>query len=124
MDLATSMGYVSGNLRLPQNDNNVLGMLPSGTARGPKPTVWENRLSSAGAPASSVAGGVVGYLIGALLYDSLGLLVIQLYGYGEKIEAFREIRIPFTSVVLRGSRREPPSVLVPNEGSGGGLDPA
>ena len=30
VDLATSMGYVSGNLRLPQNDNNVLGMLPSG----------------------------------------------------------------------------------------------
>jgi membrane protein YqaA with SNARE-associated domain len=40
---------------------------------------------------TSVAGGVVGYLIGALLYDSLGLLVIQLYGYGEKIEAFREM---------------------------------
>ena len=40
---------------------------------------------------TSVAGGIVGYLIGALLYDSLGLLVIQLYGYGEKIEAFREM---------------------------------
>ena len=40
---------------------------------------------------TSVLGGVVGYLIGALLYDSLGLWVIQLYGYGEKIEAFREM---------------------------------
>ena len=40
---------------------------------------------------TSVAGGIVGYLIGALLYDSLGLLVIQLYGYSEKIEAFREM---------------------------------
>ena len=30
VDLQTSIGYVSGNLRLPQNDNNVLGMLPSG----------------------------------------------------------------------------------------------
>ena len=40
---------------------------------------------------TSVTGGIVGYLIGALLYDSLGLLVIQLYGYGEKIEAFREM---------------------------------
>ncbi|MEA2873745.1 MAG: hypothetical protein QOH67_3721, partial [Hyphomicrobiales bacterium] len=40
---------------------------------------------------TSVAGGIVGYLIGSLLYDSLGLLVIQLYGYGEKIEAFREM---------------------------------
>ena len=36
-------------------------------------------------------GGVVGYLIGALLYDSLGHWVIQLYGYGEKFEAFREM---------------------------------
>jgi membrane protein YqaA with SNARE-associated domain len=40
---------------------------------------------------TSVTGGIVGYLIGALLYDSLGLWVIQLYGYGEKIEAFREM---------------------------------
>ena len=38
---------------------------------------------------TSVAGGVVGYLIGALLYDSLGQWVIQLYGYGDKVEAFR-----------------------------------
>jgi TonB-linked SusC/RagA family outer membrane protein len=30
VDLSTSIGYISGNLRLPQNDNNVLGMLPSG----------------------------------------------------------------------------------------------
>ena len=38
---------------------------------------------------TSVLGGLVGYLIGALLYDSLGHWVIQLYGYGEKVEAFR-----------------------------------
>jgi TonB-linked SusC/RagA family outer membrane protein len=30
VDIQVSTGYVSGNLRLPQNDNNVLGMLPSG----------------------------------------------------------------------------------------------
>ena len=41
---------------------------------------------------TSVAGGIVGYLIGALLYDSLGQWVIQLYGYGEKIE--RSARCP------------------------------
>ncbi|HET9133762.1 MAG TPA: TonB-dependent receptor plug domain-containing protein, partial [Gemmatimonadales bacterium] len=29
-DLQASLGYVSSDLRLPQNDNNVLGMLPSG----------------------------------------------------------------------------------------------
>src|SRR4051812_12784050 len=38
---------------------------------------------------TSVAGGVVGYLIGAVLYDTLGLWLIQLYGYGDKVEAFR-----------------------------------
>src|SRR5260370_30871645 len=40
--------------------------------------------------ATSVAGGVLGYLIRALLYDSVGLWLIQLYGYGNKVEAFRE----------------------------------
>jgi membrane protein YqaA with SNARE-associated domain len=38
---------------------------------------------------TSVAGGVVGYLIGSLLYDSVGQWLIQLYGYGDKVEAFR-----------------------------------
>jgi membrane protein YqaA with SNARE-associated domain len=39
---------------------------------------------------ASVAGGVLGYFIGAVLYDSVGLWLIQLYGYGNKVEAFRE----------------------------------
>jgi len=39
---------------------------------------------------TSVAGGVLGYLIGAWLYDSVGLWLIQLYGYGSKVDAFRE----------------------------------
>lgn len=38
---------------------------------------------------TSVAGGVVGYLIGHLLYDSVGQWVIHFYGYGDKVEAFR-----------------------------------
>jgi membrane protein YqaA with SNARE-associated domain len=38
---------------------------------------------------TSVAGGIVGYLIGALLYDSVGGWLIALYGYGDKVEAFR-----------------------------------
>lgn len=38
---------------------------------------------------TSVAGGVVGYAIGALLYDSVGHWLINLYGYGDKVEAFR-----------------------------------
>jgi len=39
---------------------------------------------------TSVLGGVLGYAIGALLYDSVGLWLIGLYGYGDKVEAFRE----------------------------------
>jgi membrane protein YqaA with SNARE-associated domain len=39
---------------------------------------------------SSVAGGLLGYAIGAYLYDSVGHWLIQLYGYGDKVEAFRE----------------------------------
>ncbi len=39
---------------------------------------------------TSVAGGVLGYLIGSVLYDSVGLWLIHLYGYGDKVEAFRE----------------------------------
>jgi membrane protein YqaA with SNARE-associated domain len=38
---------------------------------------------------TSVTGGVLGYAIGALLYDSIGGWIIQLYGYGDKVEQFR-----------------------------------
>ena len=38
---------------------------------------------------TSVAGGIVGYAIGSILYDSIGQWVINLYGYGDKVEAFR-----------------------------------
>jgi membrane protein YqaA with SNARE-associated domain len=38
---------------------------------------------------ASVAGGVLGYAIGSLLYDSVGQWLIHLYGYGDKVEAFR-----------------------------------
>jgi membrane protein YqaA with SNARE-associated domain len=37
----------------------------------------------------SVLGGLVGYAIGALLYDSLGHWLIETYGYGASLEAFR-----------------------------------
>ena len=38
---------------------------------------------------TSVLGGIAGYAIGALLYDSVGGWLIQLYGYGDKVETFR-----------------------------------
>ena len=39
---------------------------------------------------TSVAGGALGYFIGAALYDSVGLWVIHLYGLANKAEAFRQ----------------------------------
>ena len=38
---------------------------------------------------ASVLGGLAGYAIGALLYDTIGRFLIDLYGYGDKAEAFR-----------------------------------
>ncbi len=38
---------------------------------------------------ASVAGGIVGYGIGALLFDTLGHWLIQLYGYGAKVDSLR-----------------------------------
>jgi membrane protein YqaA with SNARE-associated domain len=38
---------------------------------------------------TSVLGGIAGYAIGALLYDSAGAWLIHLYGYGDKVETFR-----------------------------------
>jgi membrane protein YqaA with SNARE-associated domain len=38
---------------------------------------------------TSVAGGLLGYLIGALLYESVGAWVFRIYGLSESAEAFR-----------------------------------
>jgi membrane protein YqaA with SNARE-associated domain len=59
-------------------------LLPMSLAR-PK-RAW---LFAALCTAASVAGGVVGYGIGAVLYDSVGHWLIDLYGLGDKVEAFR-----------------------------------
>jgi membrane protein YqaA with SNARE-associated domain len=37
---------------------------------------------------TSVIGGVAGYLIGLLLFDSIGKPLLDLYGYGEKFSEF------------------------------------
>ena len=38
---------------------------------------------------TSVAGGLLGYFIGAVLYDTAGQWLIQLYGLGGKVDVFR-----------------------------------
>ena len=39
---------------------------------------------------TSVLGGIAGYAIGALLYDTVGQWLISLYGGGENVEYFRQ----------------------------------
>jgi len=50
--------------------------------------------------ATSVAGGVLGYAIGAYLYDSVGHWLISLYGYGDKVEAFREAYARWGTLII------------------------
>jgi membrane protein YqaA with SNARE-associated domain len=49
---------------------------------------------------TSVAGGGLGYAIGALLYDSIGGWIIQLYGYGNKMDAFRESYADWGAMII------------------------
>jgi membrane protein YqaA with SNARE-associated domain len=49
---------------------------------------------------TSVAGGMLGYLIGSALYDSVGLWLIRLYGYGDKVEAFREAYAQYGALII------------------------
>jgi membrane protein YqaA with SNARE-associated domain len=49
---------------------------------------------------TSVAGGVLGYAIGAYLYDTVGHWLIQLYGYGDKVEAFREAYARYGTLII------------------------
>ena len=49
---------------------------------------------------TSVAGGVLGWVIGAYLYDSIGLWLIGLYGYGDKVEAFRAAYAQWGTVII------------------------
>ena len=39
---------------------------------------------------ASVAGGVAGWMIGHLLFDTLGLWLLNLYGYADRIPALKE----------------------------------
>jgi membrane protein YqaA with SNARE-associated domain len=49
---------------------------------------------------TSVAGGVLGYVIGAYLYDTVGHWLIQLYGYGDKVEAFRDAYARYGTLII------------------------
>jgi membrane protein YqaA with SNARE-associated domain len=50
--------------------------------------------------AASVLGGVLGYAIGALLYDSVGHWLISLYHLGDSVEAFRDSYAKWGAMVI------------------------
>jgi membrane protein YqaA with SNARE-associated domain len=39
---------------------------------------------------ASVVGGILGYAIGAMLYDTIGQWLVNVYGYGAKMEALKQ----------------------------------
>lgn len=49
---------------------------------------------------SSVAGGMVGYGIGALLYDSLGQWLMHIYNLTDKVETFRQSYAEWGAVII------------------------
>jgi membrane protein YqaA with SNARE-associated domain len=49
---------------------------------------------------ASVLGGILGYAIGALLYDSVGQWVISFYHMGDKVEAFRDGYARWGSLII------------------------
>jgi membrane protein YqaA with SNARE-associated domain len=70
---------------------------------------------------TSVAGGVLGYLIGAVLYDSVGQWLIQLYGYGDKVEAFRDAYARYGAwiILLKGLTPIPYKIVTITSGFAG-----
>jgi len=49
---------------------------------------------------TSVLGGIVGYAIGALLFDSVGQWLIQVYGLGGKVDAFRASYAEWGAIII------------------------
>jgi membrane protein YqaA with SNARE-associated domain len=70
---------------------------------------------------TSVAGGLLGYFIGAALYDSIGQWLIHLYGYGDKVEAFREAYARYGTwiILLKGLTPIPYKIVTITSGFAG-----
>jgi membrane protein YqaA with SNARE-associated domain len=70
---------------------------------------------------TSVAGGLLGYFIGAALYDTVGHWLIQLYGYGDKVEAFREAYAQWGAwiILLKGLTPIPYKIVTITSGFAG-----
>ena len=70
---------------------------------------------------ASVLGGILGYAIGAFLYDTVGHWLIQLYGYGDKVDAFRAAYAEWGAwiIVLKGLTPIPYKIVTITSGFAG-----
>ncbi|MGZ8396309.1 MAG: YqaA family protein [Rhodoplanes sp.] len=70
---------------------------------------------------ASVLGGLLGYAIGAYLYESVGLWLISLYGYGDKVETFREAYARWGSwiILIKGATPIPYKIVTITSGFAG-----
>ncbi len=70
---------------------------------------------------ASVAGGMLGYLIGAMLYDSIGVWIVNVFRYGDKIEAVREGFAQYGGwiIVLKGATPIPYKIVTIASGFAG-----
>jgi membrane protein YqaA with SNARE-associated domain len=82
---------------LPIPPHPFLGAL--GMARPDRAYLWAFLCTAA-----SVIGGFLGYAIGSVLYDPVGLWVIEKYGYQQQIEGVRELFAEwgFWLIVIKG----------------------
>jgi membrane protein YqaA with SNARE-associated domain len=49
---------------------------------------------------ASVIGGILGYAIGALLFDTIGQWLIHAYGYGDRVAALKETYARWGALVI------------------------
>jgi membrane protein YqaA with SNARE-associated domain len=49
---------------------------------------------------ASVTGGILGYAIGALLFDTIGQWLIHAYGYGDRVAALKETYARWGALVI------------------------
>jgi membrane protein YqaA with SNARE-associated domain len=71
--------------------------------------------------ATSVAGGILGYFIGAELYATAGQWLIHLYGYGDKVDAFRDAYVHYGAwiILLKGLTPIPYKIVTITSGFAG-----
>jgi len=70
---------------------------------------------------TSVAGGLLGYVIGAALYDTVGQWLMHLYGYTDKVEAFRAAYAQYGTwiILLKGLTPIPYKIVTITSGFAG-----